>query len=456
MWLRHHEFFFLFKCIFIMAVTVETLEKLERKITLTVPTAEVAAEVDKRLRRIAKQVKLDGFRPGKAPMSVVAQRYAYSTQYEVINDKIGQAFYVAAQEAGLRVAGQPAISEQDGTPPEGQLVFDAKFEVFPEVKLPALGETEVEVVSVAVDDAAIDRTVGILREQRQTYAQRAADGAAQAGDRVTVDFVGKIDGEEFAGGKAEGFTFMLAKGQMLKEFDDAVLGMKVGQSKTFPLSFPADYHGKDVAGKQADFMVTLHKIEEAKLPEVDDAFAKSLHIADGTVVGLRADIQKNLEREVKQRVQARNKAAVLEAISAKAELDLPQTVVNAEMAQLVAGARADLKARGIADADKAPLPEEIFRPQAERRVRLGLIVAELVEKNKLHATEEQIQAHVTDLAGSYEKPAEVVRWYLSDENRVAEVRAAVTEANVTAFALQSLKKTEKALSFEELMGQQAA
>ncbi|MFI0546730.1 MAG: trigger factor [Brachymonas sp.] len=439
-----------------MAVTVETLEKLERKITLTVPTADIAAEVEKRLRRTAKQVKLDGFRPGKAPMSVVAQRYGYSTQFEVINDKIGQAFYEAAQEAGLRVAGQPSIAEQEGTPPEGQLVFDAKFEVFPDVKLGDLAAAEVEVVSVAVDEDAINRTIDILRQQRQTFAQRAADAAAQAGDRVTVDFVGKIDGEEFAGGKAEDFSFALAKGQMLKEFDDAVLGMKTGESKTFPLSFPADYHGQDVAGKQADFMVTVNKIEEAKLPEVDDAFAKSLHIADGTVAGLRADIQSNLAREVKFRVQARNKSAVLDAIAAQAELDLPNSVVTAELAQLVAGARADLKARGIPDADKAPIPEEIFRPQAERRVRLGLIVAELVEKNSLHATEDQVQAHVQELAGSYEKPAEVVRWYLSDAERVAEVRAAVTENNVTEFALKNLKKVEKALSFEELMGQQAA
>ena len=295
-----------------------------------------------------------------------------------------------------------------------------------------------------------------LRQQRQTFAQRPADAAAQAGDRVTVDFVGKIDGEEFAGGKAEDFSFMLSKGQMLKEFDEAVVGMKAGESKTFPLNFPADYHGQDVAGKQADFMVTVKKIEEAKLPEVDDAFAKSLHIADGTVAGLRADIESNLSREVKFRVQARNKSAVLDAIADKAELDLPQAVVNAELAQLVAGARADLKARGIPDADKAPIPEEIFRPQAERRVRLGLIVAELVEKNQLHATEDQIKAHVEELAGSYEKPADVVRWYLSDEKRLAEVRAAVTENNVTEFALKNLKKTEKALSFEELMGQQGA
>ena len=249
---------------------------------------------------------------------------------------------------------------------------------------------------------------------------------------------------------------MLSKGQMLKEFDEAVVGMKAGESKTFPLNFPADYHGQDVAGKQADFMVTVKKIEEAKLPEVDDAFAKSLHIADGTVAGLRADIESNLSREVKFRVQARNKSAVLDAIADKAELDLPQAVVNAELAQLVAGARADLKARGIPDADKAPIPEEIFRPQAERRVRLGLIVAELVEKNQLHATEDQIKAHVEELAGSYEKPADVVRWYLSDEKRLAEVRAAVTENNVTEFALKNLKKTEKALSFEELMGQQGA
>jgi trigger factor len=435
-----------------MTVTVETLEKLERKITLTLPADVIQNEVAKRLKRLARDVKMDGFRPGKVPMNVVAQRYGYSVHYEVMNDKVGEAFASAAGEAKLRVAGQPQITEKEGAP-EGQLTFDAVFEVYPEVKIGDLSTAEIERVSTEVSEAAIDRTLDILRKQRRTFAQRAADQAAADGDRVTIDFAGKIDGEAFEGGKAEGFQFIVGDGQMLKEFEDAVRGMKSGESKTFPLPFPADYHGKDVAGKTADFLVTVNKIEAAHLPEVDEALAKSLGIADGTVEALRADIKKNLEREVKFRVQARNKQAVMDALVAKAELDLPKSVVQSELDRLVEGARADLKQRGIKDADKAPIPAELFQEQAERRVRLGLVVAELVRANELYAKPEQIKAHIDELASSYEKPADVVRWYTSDNRRMAEVEAVVVENNVTEFVLSKAKVSDKSVGFDELMGQ---
>jgi len=435
-----------------MAVTVETLEKLERKITLTLPVGVIQTEVDSRLRKLARTVKMDGFRPGKVPMNVVAQRYGYSVHYEVMNDKVGEAFAAAANEAKLRVAGQPRISENE-TAPEGQMAFDAVFEVFPEVKIGDLTTSEVEKISTEVSDAAIDKTVEILRKQRRTFAQRALEAAAQDGDRVTVDFEGKIDGEPFAGGKAEDFQFIVGDGQMLKEFEDATRGMKSGESKTFQLAFPADYHGKDVAGKTADFLVTVKKIEAAHLPEVDGALAKSLGIAEATVEGLRADIRKNLEREVKYRLLGRNKNAVMDAMIAKSELDLPKSSVQAELDRMVEGARADLKQRGIKDADKAPIPDDIFRPQAERRVRLGLVVAELVRSNNLQATPEQIKAHIDELAASYEKPADVVRWYYGDNRRMAEVEAIVIENNVTDFVLSKAKVTEKSVSFDDLMGQ---
>ncbi|MEO6972803.1 MAG: trigger factor [Rhodoferax sp.] len=435
-----------------MSVTVETLEKLERKITLTLPVGVIQSEVDARLKRMARTVKMDGFRPGKVPMTVVAQRYGYSVHYEVMNDKVGEAFANAANEAKLRVAGQPRISEKEGAP-EGELTFDAVFEVFPDVKIADLSTAEIDKLSAEVNDSAIDKTLEILRKQRRTFTQRAHDAAAQEGDRVTVDFEGKIDGETFQGGKAEDFQFLVGDGQMLKEFEDAVRGMKSGESKTFPLAFPADYQGKEVAGKSADFMVTVKKIEAAHLPEVNEALAKSLGIADATVEGLRADIRKNLEREVKLRLQARNKQAVMDALVAKAELDLPNSSVQAEVDRMVEGARADLKQRGIKDADKAPIPDDVFRPQAERRVRLGLVVAELVRGNELHAKPEQIKAHIDELAASYEKPADVVRWYYGDNRRLAEVEAIVIENNVTEFVLSKAKVNEKTVSFDELMGQ---
>ena len=435
-----------------MAVTVETLDKLERKITLTLPVGIIQTEVDSRLRKLARTVKMDGFRPGKVPMNVVAQRYGYSVHYEVMNDKVGQAFASAANEAELRVAGQPRITESQSSP-EGQMAFDAIFEIYPEVKIGDLASAEVEKVSADVTDAAIDKTVEILRKQRRTFALRAKDAPAQDTDRVLVDFEGKIDGEPFAGGKADDYQFIVGDGQMLKEFEEAVRGMRLGESKTFPLAFPAEYHGQDVAGKTADFMVTVKKIEAANLPEVDAALAKSLGIAEASVEGLRGDIRKNLEREVKYRLLTRNKQVAMDALLSKAELDLPKSSVQAELDRMIESARADLKQRGIKDADKAPIPDDMFRPQAERRVRLGLVVAELVRANALHAKPEQIKTHIDELAASYEKPADVVRWYFGDNRRMAEVEGIVIENNVTEFILATAKVSEKTITFDELMGQ---
>jgi len=435
-----------------MTVTVETLEKLERKITLKLPVDAVQNEVQARLRKLARTVKMDGFRPGKVPMNVVTQRYGYSVHYEVMNDKVGEAFANAASEAKLRVAGQPRITEASEAV-EGAMAFDAIFEVFPEVKIGDLSSAEVEKAHTEVTEAAIDKTIDILRKQRRSFSQRAKDAAAQDGDRATVDFEGKIDGELFEGGKAQDFQFILGDGQMLKEFEEATRGMKLGESKTFPLAFPADYHGTDVAGKTADFMVTVKSLEAAHLPEVDDALARSLGIAEGTVDALRADIRKNLDREVKTRLLSRNKQGVMEALIAKSELDLPKASVKAEVERLVADARANLKQRGIKDADNAPIPEELFTAQAERRVRLGLVVGELVRANNLQATPAQIKQHVEELAGSYENPSEVVRWYYGDQNRMSEVESVVIENNVTEYVLAQVKVTEKAITFDELMGQ---
>ncbi len=436
-----------------MAVTVETLEKLERRITLSLPASLVGAEVETRLKKLARTVKADGFRPGKVPMSFVAQRYGSSVQYEVITDKLGEAFAKAAQEAQLRVAGQPRLAQKDAAA-EGEIAFDATFEVYPEIKLGDLSAVEIERVSSEVTEEAVDRTVEILRKQRRSFAQRAAADAAVDGDRVTIDFEGKIDGEPFAGGKAEGFQFILGEGQMLEAFEKAVRGMKSGESKTFPLTFPEDYHGKDVAGKEADFLVTVKKIEAQHLPEVNDAFAKSLGIKEASVEGLRADVRKNLEREVKFRVLARNKAAAMDALAKTAELDLPKSLVAEEAERLVADFRERLKAQGMKEADKMPVQAEMFTPQAERRVRLGLVVGELVRAENLKAKPEQLQAHIEELSQSYEKPAEVMRWYLSDRQRMQEVEAVVIENNVTEYVLAKAKVTDKALPFDELMAQQ--
>jgi trigger factor len=433
-----------------MAVTVETLEKLERRITLTLAAPEIGKQVESRLKNLARTVKADGFRPGKVPMSVVAQRYGYSVQYEVMNDELGKAFSAAANEAKLRVAGTPRIAQKEDAP-EGMMAFDATFEVYPEVKLPEMATLEVERVSSEVTDAAIERTLDILRKQRRTFAQRpAAEGASET-DRVTIDFEGKIDGEPFEGGKADAFSFIIGEGQMLEQFDKGVRGMKVGESKTFPLSFPADYQSQAVAGKEADFLVTMKKIETANLPSIDDAFAKTLGIADASVEGLRADVKKNLEREVGFRVKARNKAGVMEALAKAAELEVPKALVQSETERMVANVRQDMKQRGMKDWETAPIPDGVFDEQASKRVRLGLVVSELVRSAGLQAKPEQLQKHIEEVSQSYEKPAEVVRYYFGDRERMAQVEALVIENNVAEHVLAHAKVTDKVVAFDELM-----
>jgi trigger factor len=444
--------------------TVETLEKLERRITITVPLADVQAEVEKRLKIRARTAKAPGFRPGKVPMKMVAQQYGYQVETEVLNDKVGRAFSEAASENNLKVAGYPKIEPKTGEGvAEGTVAFDATFEVYPEVKIGDLSGVEVEKVKSEVTDAEIDKTVDILRKQRVHYHVKGEQGAhgdggvdqsAQNGDRVTVDFVGKIDGVEFQGGKAEDYAFVLGEGRMLPEFENAAIGLKVGESKTFPLAFPADYHGKDVAGKTAEFTITMKKIEWAHLPEVDAEFAKSLGIADGDLNKMREDIKVNLEREVGNRIKARNKDSVMNALIKAAELDVPKALIDQDVERLIEMARQDMAQRGMKVNDM-PFPPELFTSQAERRVRLGLILAEVVKANKLEATQDQVKAQVEEFAQSYEDPRQVLKYYYSDRRRLAEVEALVLEENVVNYVLGKAKVTEKAVAFDELMGNSA-
>lgn len=447
-----------------MATAVETLEKLERRITLTVPVEEVKQEVEKRLKVRARTAKAPGFRPGKVPMKMVAAQYGYQVETEVLNDKVGRAFNDAANENNLRVAGFPRIEPKgsEGVP-EGQIAFDATFEVYPEVKFSDLTAAEVEKVVSEVSEAEIDKTIDILRKQRVHYHVKGEQGAhgdggpdqsAKNGDRVTIDFVGKIDGVEFAGGKAEDYPFVLGEGRMLPEFEAATVGLKVGEAKTFPLSFPEDYHGKDVAGKTAEFTVTLKKLEWAHLPEVDAEFAKSLGVADGDLSKMRADIKANLEREVSGRAKAKTKDSVMDALIKITELEVPNALLDQEVERLSEMTRQDMAQRGM-QVGNVPFPPELFKPQAERRVRLGLILAELVKSNNLQATADQVKTQVEEFAQSYEDPQQVVKYYFSDRRRLAEVEALVLEENVVNYVLGKAKVSDKAVAFDELMGNNA-
>lgn len=446
-----------------MATAVETLDKLERRVTLTVSLDEVRTEVEKRLKVRARTAKAPGFRTGKVPMKMVAAQYGYQVESEVLNDKVGQAFNSVAQEGQLRVAGFPRIEPKtsEGVA-EGEIAFDASFEVYPEVVIGDLTDVAVEKTVTTVSDAEIDKTVDILRNQRVHYhvkgeAGEHGDGGevvAKKGDRVTVDFVGAIDGVEFPGGKAEGYAFVLGEGRMLPEFEAATMGLKTGEAKTFPLSFPEDYHGKDVAGKTAEFTITLQKLEWAHLPEVDAEFAKSLGIADGSVEKMREDIKANLEREVSGRAKGKTKDSVMDALIQVSTLDLPKVLVEQDVERLVEMTRQDMAQRGM-DVAKMPFPPELFTAQAERRVRLGLILAEVVKTNNLQATAEQIKQQVEEFAQSYEDPQQVLKYYFSDRRRLGEVEALVLEENVVTYVLGKAKVTEKPVAFDELMGNNA-
>ena len=441
-----------------MATAVETLGKLERRLTISFPVADVRTEVEKRLKQQAKTARAPGFRPGKVPLKMVAAQYGYQIETDVLNDKVGRAFNEAAVENELRVAGFPKIEpKQDSA--EGTLSFDATFEVYPEVVIGDLAAVEVETVNTDVSDVEIDKTIDILRKQRVHYHTKGEAGehgtggeaVAANGDRVTVDFVGTLDGVEFAGGKAEDYAFVLGEGRMLPEFEAATIGLKVGEAKTFPLAFPEDYHGKDVAGKTAEFTITLKALEWAHLPEVDAEFAQSLGIEDGSIEKMREDIKVNLEREVRARVKARNKEAVMDALVKSTELDVPQVMIEQDSERLAEMTRQDMAQRGM-DVSKLPFPAEMFKDKAERRVRLGLILSQLVADNNLQATQDQVKAQIEDFSQSYEDPKEVLKYYFSDRRRLGEVEALVLEENVVNYVLGKAKVSTTTVAFDELMG----
>ncbi|HFC8501595.1 TPA: trigger factor [Neisseria oralis] len=436
-----------------MSVTVETLENLERKVIVSLAWADINAETDKRLKQTQRRVKIDGFRPGKAPLKMVASMYGASAQNEVINELVQRAFYDIAVSENLKVAGFPrfeGVEEQDD---KDSLKIAAIFEVFPEVSIGDLSASEIEKVTSEVGDAEVEKTVEILRKQRTRFNH--VDRAAQNSDRVIIDFEGKIDGEPFAGGSSKNYAFVLGSGQMLPEFEAGIAGMKAGESKDVEVNFPEDYHGKDVAGKTAVFTITLNNVSEATLPEVDAEFAKALGIADGDVAKMREEVKKNVAREVERRTQEQTKESVMEALLKAVELQVPNALVNDEAARLAEEMKQNFVNQGMANAGQVNLPADMFKEQAHRRVALGLILAKLVEENKLEPTEEQIKAVVANFAESYEDPQEVIDWYYADANRLQGPTSLAVESNVVNFVLGKAKVTEKTLSFDEVMGAQA-
>ena len=427
---------------------VETLGTLERRVSMSLPAAEIEREVDTRLKQLARNVKMPGFRPGKVPMKLIAQTYGPQVRSEVLSDAVQKAFSNAVKEANLKVAGFPRIEKKDGSD-TAALEFSAIFEIYPEVKVGELAGVTIERPQVSVDDAAVDKTIGILRKQRTRFV--AVERPAKQEDRLTVDFSGTIDGEAFAGGKGENFSFTLGEGRMLPEFDAAAQGMRAGETKTFELTFPADYHGKEVAGKRATFELTMKRVEEPQLPEVDAEFAKSLGIADGDIAKMRSEIRANVERETAKRIDARVKGEVLQALLDRTPLELPKSLVQMEAQQLLERAAADLQARGLKPG-QIPLDPAAFEATAKRRVALGLIIGELARAENLQPKPAEVRAVVEQEAATYESPAEVVKWFYMQPQRLSEMEGVALEANVVKWVLGKATVVDKPVAFDDLMG----
>ncbi|CAM5192949.1 Trigger factor OS=Castellaniella defragrans OX=75697 GN=tig PE=3 SV=1 [Castellaniella defragrans] len=434
-----------------MQPVVEKLSGLERRVDLTVSVADIEKEVQAQLKRVARTAKIHGFRPGKAPLSVIERSHGPSVRYDVINSEIGKTLDKVITDANLHVAGTPNLEPKTEGVDEGVMAFSATFEVYPEVALPNLADLKITRSTVEVGDAEVQKTIDVLRSQRTVF-KPAADRAAQSGDRVKLDFTGTIDGVAFEGGSAQDFFFVLGQGRMLPEFEAAVTSLKAGESKTFPLNFPADYGSAAVAGKQAEFAITVKEVAEPELPAMDADFAKALGQAEGDVEALKTDIRANVEREAQARAKNRTKTSVMDALAAACTFDLPKALVDNEVASRTAAAREELKQRGLPNADTVPIPEDTFRPEAERRVRLGLVVGELVKTADLTAKPEQIRARIEELAKSYEQPAQVVAYYLSDRQRRAEIESLVLEDNVVDHVLAAAQVTDESVGFDTLMG----
>lgn len=430
-----------------MAQNTSPVNTLERKINMSVVAADVEKNVAVRLARMARTVKMPGFRPGKVPMKIVEQQYSAQARSEAFTEAVQQAFGAAVREQNLRVAGFPKIEPAESTEP-GKVFFSATFEVYPEIVAADLSGKTLERSVLTVGDAEVEKTLEVLRKQRASYA--AADKAAAKDDRIVMDFRGTREGEAFDGGTAEDFPVVLGAGALLPEFETNVEGLKAGDSKTFSLTFPEDYQAKDLAGTTVQFEVKIKSVEAPVLPELSADFAKSLGVPSGDVEQLKADVKSNLEREVKKRLQARVKNEVMNLLLETHEFDVPSALVEQESQRMAEEARANLASRGMNVKD-IPVEPAWFADQAVRRVRLGLVVAEIVKKNELYAKPEQIRAVVEEQAQSYEDPADVVRWYYSDTQRLAQVEALVVEDNVVDWVLGVAKVSDKAVEFDELM-----
>ena len=429
--------------------SVETVSALERRLNASIPQQAIRGEVSDRLKKIGRTVKIAGFRPGKVPTKIVEQYYGAQAWQDALSDALQRSFSEASKINNLKVAGSPQFEIKTKDQNAEQIEYSATFEVYPEIVIGDLSGVSVDRLVYELTQADVDNTIATLRKQRTVFEK--VDRAAQTGDRVIADFTGKLDGEVFQGSEGKDVPVVLGAGNMLADFEAAITGMKAGETKSFDMTFPEDYHGKDVAGKQVNFTVTLHAVEAPRLPEIDAEFVKSVGIADGDVSKLEGEIRNNLTREVARRLSVRNKDAVMDALLKVTEFEVPKALLEWEMQALMEQTVADMESRGM-NMKGMPLYPELFRERAEKRVKLGLILAELIRKHGLKAKPEQVKAMIEDYAQAFDDSEQVIRWYAAEPKRMMEVENVVLEENVVSWAMGQAKTTDKKAEFNELMG----
>lgn len=425
-----------------MQVSVENTSALERRMTIGVPAERIEAEVNKRLQQTARNAKIPGFRPGKVPMSVIRQRYEADARQEALGNVIQASFYEAVVEQKLNPAGAPAV-EPKVFEKGKDLEYIATFEVFPEFEVGAFDSIEVERLSADVADSDLDNMLEVLRKQNVRYKQ--VERAAQTEDQLNIDFVGKIEGEAFSGGSASGTQLVLGSGRMIPGFEDGLVGAKAGEEKVLNLNFPEDYQNLELAGKAAEFTVTVNSVSEAKLPELNEEFFGQFGIKETGLDGFRAEVRKNMERELRQAIKAKIKNQVMDGLVSTNPIEVPKALLDNEVDRL--RVQAVQQFGGNIKPDQ--LPAELFTEQAKRRVVLGLIVAEVVKQNELKPDEARVRELIQEMASAYQEPEQVVSWYYKNDEQLNEVRSVVLEEQVVDTVLQKAKVTDKAVSYEE-------
>lgn len=430
--------------------SVETLGALERRLNASIPQQQILGEVAARIKRMGRTAKVSGFRPGKVPYKILEQQYGTQAHQEVLGDELHRSFAEAVQANNLKVAGYPnfEIKTTDFNAPA--IEYSATFEVYPEVVIGDIGAESIERSTFVLSDADIDSTLNTLRKQRAVF--EISDRAAANEDQVHIDFSGKLDGVVFEGGEAKNFTLVLGAGRMLPDFEKAIIGMKAGETKSFDMTFPEDYHGKDVAGKKVTFTIVMHSVKAPRLPELDAEFVRGLGVADGDLAKLKDEIRNNLQAEAQRRIKIRNKEKAMDAMLKVAQLEAPKALVESESQRLMQQTMHDMQSRGVKIPKGMELPLNLFAERATKRVKLGLVMEALVQQNNLEPKQEQVKALISEHAQSYEKPEEVLRWYASDASRMREVENLALEDNVVDWLMSRAKVTDKPVEFNELMG----